>query len=61
MDVRTKYWLSGLLEGEASFISQNEKYPACISLQMTDEDIVEKLASLWDVSYCKVIPKEKKA
>ena len=41
-------WLSGLLEGEGWFGLDHGKYPV-ISLKMTDEDIVVKVAAMWDV------------
>jgi hypothetical protein len=50
-----RFWLAGLLEGEGSFL----KGPPCkpnlprISLQMTDQDITEKAASLLGVSSVK--------
>lgn len=36
-------WLAGLLEGEGSFIGATDKYPVCLSLEMTDRDVVERL------------------
>ena len=41
-------WLSGLLEGEAWFGLDRGKYPR-IGLEMTDEDIVNRVAVIWDV------------
>ncbi|MCB1711822.1 MAG: hypothetical protein KDH96_04910 [Candidatus Riesia sp.] len=53
MTSNTLNWLAGLLEGEGCFIPQTEKYPMCISLHMTDLDIIEKVCNLFDVSFCK--------
>ena len=41
-------WLAGLLEGEGFFGLNRGKYPV-IALEMTDEDIVVKIAAMWDV------------
>ncbi len=39
-------WLGGLLEAEGWFGLDGGKYPI-ISLKMTDEDIVVKVANIW--------------
>lgn len=46
---RELYWLSGLLEGEGSFLVGSPSYPNLpkIQLHMTDEDIVVKVAALF--------------
>lgn len=46
-------WLAGLLEGEGSFLAGSPSYPSmsCISLQMTDEDIVSRVADIFGVTY----------
>lgn len=41
-------WLAGLLEGEACF--QMNKSPV-INLQMTDEDIISRVAKMWGCPY----------
>lgn len=48
-------WLAGLLEGEGSFIKGSPSNPnqPSINLQMTDEDIVARVATLFQVSYYK--------
>ena len=48
-------WLAGLLEGEGSFMKGVPSKPnsPIISCQMTDEDIIERVANLFSVSYCK--------
>lgn len=48
------YWLAGLLEGEGTFLRPppSEKNRICIQLQMTDEDIIQKAATLFQVAYC---------
>jgi hypothetical protein len=45
------YWLAGLLEGEGCFSTQTEKLSLAISLQMTDEDIVKRVADLFQCKY----------
>lgn len=55
MNMQDKFWLAGLLEGEGSF----RKGPPCkenlpiISIQMTDKDVLEKVATLFNVSVVK--------
>lgn len=51
-------WLAGLLEGEGSFLPQKEGHSVVISLQMTDEDVVSKVATMFEISYCQ--PKKQK-
>ena len=51
-------WLAGLLEGEGSFIAASEKNPVCMSVNMTDLDIIEKIAEWWGV--CVAKPKVQK-
>ena len=43
-------WLAGLLEGEGTFIAATAKYPVCVSLNMTDADVVDRVAAWWEVS-----------
>lgn len=43
-----RYWLAGLLEGEGSFLKgppSAPRYPV-LSLQMTDEDVVARVAAM---------------
>lgn len=56
MDIETRAWLAGLLEGEGSFCkpSPSSKGASCISLQMTDEDIVSRVSDIFGVKYHKV-------
>lgn len=44
------YWLAGLLEGEGSFLAGPPSSPNCprIQLPMTDRDVVEHAACLFD-------------
>ena len=55
MNTTTKYWLAGLLEGEGYFFPEkeveNRTNPLGITLQMTDEDIVSRVADLFGVKY----------
>jgi hypothetical protein len=49
------YWLAGLLEDEGSFLAPTPSSPRrpIISLEMTDEDIVALVASLFGHAYHK--------
>jgi hypothetical protein len=55
------HWLAGLLEGEGSFVRSPPSSPNTInvSLEMTDEDVVARVAAMWGVAYCK--PHKRKA
>jgi hypothetical protein len=47
---RDRYWLAGLLEGEGSFLKgppSAPRYPV-LALQMTDEDVVARVAAMFD-------------
>ncbi len=46
------HWLAGLLEGEGSFMlgPPSSPHQPKIALQMTDIDVVERVARLWHVS-----------
>lgn len=46
----TLYWLAGLLEAEGSFLAGPPSSPRCcaIRLPMTDEDVVGRVAALFD-------------
>ena len=53
MEDVTLAWLSGLLEGEGSFLKgppSNKNQPR-IAIQMTDLDIVQKVAALFETKY----------
>lgn len=43
-------WLAGLLEGEGAFIAATARYPVCLSLNMTDADVVDRVAAWWRVA-----------
>ncbi len=47
-------WLAGLLEGEGSFMKGPPSSPnlPIISIKMTDEDIISKVANLFGNAYC---------
>jgi hypothetical protein len=47
------HWLAGILEGEGSFIAGPPCSPNCprISIQMTDEDVIEKVAKIFGRKY----------
>lgn len=49
-DERDLYWLAGLLEGEGSFVvsyQPNGKGVPRVVLKMTDRDVVQRVANLW--------------
>lgn len=48
------HWLVGLLEGEGSFGKSPPSAPGGvrIAVQMTDRDVIERVAALWGVSFC---------
>ncbi len=47
------HWLAGLLEGEGSFLAGPPSRPThpIVAVEMTDEDIVARIAQLWGCSY----------
>jgi hypothetical protein len=52
-------WLAGYLEGEGSFgpgPPSCPKYPR-VTLQTTDEDVIQKLAGYFDKSYQRLTPR----
>jgi hypothetical protein len=60
-DTNTLYWLAGLLEGEAWFGSTKQNgniqpYPN-ISVNMTDEDVVARVANVFGTGHLPLKPK----
>lgn len=53
MTVKDKYWIAGVLEGEGCFSPQNSKYYSSITVEMTDEDVISRIASILNVNYYK--------
>lgn len=53
MDETEIAWLAGLLEGEGSFLKPPPSDPGRprISLEMTDQDVVERVAKMFEISY----------
>ena len=53
MDEKDLCWLAGLLEGEGSFLKPAPSEPKLprITIEMTDEDVIRKVASLFEVNY----------
>jgi hypothetical protein len=47
------FWLVGILEGEAAFIKGPPSRPYCpyVCLQMSDEDVIARVALLWEATY----------
>jgi len=57
-------WIAGILEGEAcfdwnNFYTRGMKYPR-IRIQMTDEDVIQKLSNLLGGNVYKDVPKNEK-
>lgn len=50
---RTLHWLAGLLEGEGAFVPPPPSAPnqPAIQVAMTDEDVIARVAELFDVQY----------
>jgi len=53
MDTKEFFWLVGLLEGEGSFLKPTPSQPhsPAISVQMTDEDVIQKVSVLLGSKY----------
>lgn len=49
----TLHWLAGLLEGEGSFLKGSPSCPRTpgVTVQMTDRDVIERVAKLFGVTY----------
>lgn len=60
MSERDLYWLAGLLEGEGCFLPRSGKYQVTISLEMCDEDIVQRVGQLLNAKYFLIHPKNPK-
>lgn len=62
IEKRTLYWLAGILEAEGSFIAPLPSSPntPLISISMTDEDVVARVAEIFGVKYQSFRPKNKK-
>jgi DNA-binding NarL/FixJ family response regulator len=54
MEEKDLYWLSGILEGEGSFLKGFVSKPTQCTIQanMTDKDVVEKVANLFGTKAC---------
>lgn len=54
MNKNTLYWLAGILEGEGSFCPAppSKKNAISISVEMVDEDVVEKIAEIFKIAHC---------
>ena len=60
MNIANKFWLAGILEGEGCFLKQTKNTRICISVQMTDEDVVARVANILNSSLMKVKSKNPK-
>lgn len=47
------YWLAGILEGEAYFGKQTINTSPGIAVEMTDEDIIQRVCLIFNTKYCK--------
>ncbi len=56
MDSETFHWLAGLLEGEGSFMAPAPSKPNLVRvhLNMCDEEIVKKVADLFEMKYATI-------
>lgn len=52
-DRKTLYWLAGLLEAEGSFVASPPSEPNTprISISMTDEDVIARVADIFSLKY----------
>jgi hypothetical protein len=59
IDELTLHWLAGLLEGEGSFCMGTSSHPGkpYIAIQMSDEDVIAKVAAIWGTRYHVSCPK----
>lgn len=63
IDDRELYWLAGLLEGEGSFCApapSSFKNGISINLEMTDKDVVERVAKIFDTAVFTINKKNKR-
>lgn len=61
LKIEDLFWLAGLLEGEGCFTLSKcgrRKWPR-ISIQMIDEDVIQKTSKLFNRSYWKTSPPSK--
>jgi hypothetical protein len=49
---RDLFWLAGLFEGEGCADWRKRERTLRLRIQMTDRDIVERVARIWDTSLC---------
>jgi hypothetical protein len=56
IDKKTLHWLAGYLEGEGSFMKGSPSTPnqPIITVSSTDEDIIRKVAGIFERTYPKV-------
>lgn len=53
MDIKDICWLAGIIEGEGSITITNHITPR-ITVKMTDEDIIARVAKIWKQDYYKL-------
>lgn len=63
VDLRSFDWLAGILEAEGSFLAPSPSSPTIpsISISMTDEDIIARVANIFGVKYHRVSPRREGA
>ena len=54
LEEKELYWLAGILEGEGYFGPQKENNYTTIAVQMTDEDVIQKISNIFGTSYFKI-------
>lgn len=59
MNTNELHWLAGVLEGEGCFLKPSPSKPnnPVIVVSMTDEDVVARIAKLFDTTYYKSVAK----
>jgi len=57
VDLSDLVWLAGLIEGDGHF-SLTEGRPI-VGISMKDEDVIDRLAKMWETSYSKETPRKK--
>jgi hypothetical protein len=63
VDLMSLDWLAGILEAEGSFLAPSPSSPTIpsISISMTDEDIIARVANIFGVKYHRVSPRREGA
>ena len=57
-DQQTLAWLAGVLEGEGSFMFSEKHKSLILTVQMTDEDVIARIAGIWSSAISKANVKQ---